>query len=181
MREDDVPRTHELTDPARRARAPARTRGREGGHPVHRDRRSPRARRGARLRHRRPARDGSDAARPAHGHGPRLRRRRRRPVHPLPAERSVPVSLYADTAGAYARYRAEDPRIAALIHAALGDARSVVNVGAGQGAYEPSDREVTAVEPEPAMIAARTRPAVQGVAEALPFPDDRFDAAMAVL
>jgi SAM-dependent methyltransferase len=91
------------------------------------------------------------------------------------------VSLYADTAAAYARYRREDPRIAAAIHAALGNARSIVNVGAGQGAYEPRDREVTAVEPEPAMTAAAGRQAVAGVAEALPFADDSFDAAMAVL
>jgi SAM-dependent methyltransferase len=91
------------------------------------------------------------------------------------------VSLYARTAGAYARRRAEDPQIAAVIHAALGDARTVVNVGAGQGAYEPRDRTVTAVEPEPAMIAARATPAVQASAEALPFGDDAFDAAMAVL
>jgi SAM-dependent methyltransferase len=94
------------------------------------------------------------------------------------------VSLYADTAAAYSRFRAEDPRIAAAIHAALGDARTVVNVGAGQGAYEPRDREVTAVEPEAEMIAARppgAAPAVLGSAEALPFTDGAFDAAMAVL
>jgi SAM-dependent methyltransferase len=91
------------------------------------------------------------------------------------------VSLYRDTAAAYARYRREDPRIAAAIHAALGDARTVVNVGAGQGAYEPRDRAVTAVEPEPAMTAAAGREAVAGVAEALPFADKSFDAAMAVL
>ncbi len=57
----------------------------------------------------------------------------------------------------------------------------MVNVGAGQGAYEPRDREVTAVEPEPAMTVAAGRHAVQGVAEALPFAGDSFDAAMAVL
>jgi SAM-dependent methyltransferase len=91
------------------------------------------------------------------------------------------VSLYAATAEAYARRRAEDPWIAAAIRAALGDARTVVNVGAGLGAYEPRDREVTAVEPEPRMIAARARPAVQAAAEALPFPDASFEAAMAVL
>ena len=87
-----------------------------------------------------------------------------------------------DTIGAgYSATRREDPRIAALIHEALGDASSVVNVGAGTGSYEPRDREVTAVEPEPAMTAAAGRRAVQGVAEALPFADDSFDAAMAVL
>ena len=66
----------------------------------------------------------------------------------------------------------------------LGDARSVVNVGAGAGSYEPPDREVTAVEPSEIMI--RQRPpgaakAVQAVAEELPFADDSFDAAMAIL
>ncbi|HEX6027057.1 MAG TPA: methyltransferase domain-containing protein [Solirubrobacter sp.] len=89
------------------------------------------------------------------------------------------MSLYERTAGAYGRRRAEDPRIAAVIHAALGDARTVVNVGAGKGAYEPRDRDVTPVEPEPAM--SGSRPAVQAYAEDLPFADDAFDAAMAVL
>ena len=89
------------------------------------------------------------------------------------------MSQYAQWADAYSRYRGEDPRIAASIHDALGDARTVVNVGAGRGAYEPRDREVTAVEPEPGMSGAR--PAVQAYAEDLPFEDDAFDAAMAVL
>jgi len=94
------------------------------------------------------------------------------------------VSLYADTADAYARYRAEDPAIAAVIREALGDARTVVNVGAGTGNYEPPDREVTAVEPSAVMIAQRppgAAPVVQASAEELPFEDDSFDAAMAVL
>jgi SAM-dependent methyltransferase len=85
---------------------------------------------------------------------------------------------------AYSQHRRADHRIAARIHAALGDARTVVNVGAGQGAYEPRDRDVTAVEPSAEMIAARppgSAPAVQASAEALPFPDGAFDAAMAVL
>jgi len=78
--------------------------------------------------------------------------------------------------------RQPDPRITAYIDAALGDARTVVNVGAGAGSYEPADREVTAVEPSLAM--RRQRPshlsaAVDAVAEELPFADDSFDAAMA--
>ena len=80
--------------------------------------------------------------------------------------------------------RREDPRIAARIRAALGDARNVVNVGAGAGAYEPPDLEVTAVEPSAVMRAQRppdAKPAVDAAAEALPFPDRSFDAAMAVL
>jgi SAM-dependent methyltransferase len=67
---------------------------------------------------------------------------------------------------------------------ALGDAQSVVNVGAGAGSYEPPDRDVTSVEPSEVMIAQRppgAASAVQAAAERLPFEDDSFDAAMAVL
>ena len=84
----------------------------------------------------------------------------------------------------YGEHRRADPRIAAQIEAALGDARSVLNVGAGTGSYEPAGREVTAVEPSAAMIAQRpagSAPAVQAGAEALPLEDDSFDAAMAIL
>jgi len=84
----------------------------------------------------------------------------------------------------YSATRQTDPRIAARLWAALGDARSVVNVGAGTGNYEPPDRDVTAVEPSAVMIAQRppgAAPAVQAAAERLPFADASFDAAMAVL
>ncbi|MDP9256416.1 MAG: class I SAM-dependent methyltransferase [Actinomycetota bacterium] len=84
----------------------------------------------------------------------------------------------------YATTRAPDPRIARQIAEALGDARSVVNVGAGTGAYEPRGLEVVAVEPSAVMLAQRApgaAPAVQAAAEALPFPDASFDAALAVL
>ena len=84
----------------------------------------------------------------------------------------------------YAAHRRTDPRIAALVHAALGEARTVVNVGAGAGSYEPADRDVTAVEPSEAMRRQRPAhlaPAVDAVAEALPFPDGSFDAAMAMV
>lgn len=81
----------------------------------------------------------------------------------------------------YAYRRRTDPGIAALVLAALGDARTVVNVGAGAGSYEPADREVTAVEPSATMRAQRERPAVDAVAENLPFDDDSFDAAMAIV
>ncbi len=84
----------------------------------------------------------------------------------------------------YALARQPEPRIAAAILTALGDARSVVNVGAGAGSYEPRDRRVQAVEPSEKMIRQRpddAAPCVQGVAESLPFAADAFDAAMAVL
>jgi SAM-dependent methyltransferase len=91
--------------------------------------------------------------------------------------------LYDRIGGSYRATRRPDPRIAALIDAALGDARSVVNVGAGTGAYEPTDREVLAVEPSETMIAQRpprSAPVIQASAEELPLPDDSFDAALAV-
>ncbi|MBB4919763.1 methyltransferase domain-containing protein [Streptosporangium saharense] len=84
----------------------------------------------------------------------------------------------------YAGRRRTDPRIASHVHAALGQARTVVNVGAGAGSYEPPDRHVVAVEPSAAMRAQRPRhlaPAVDAAAERLPFDDDAFDAAMATV
>src|SRR5919204_160460 len=92
-------------------------------------------------------------------------------------------SLYDRIGGNYRATRRADPRIAALIRDALGDAHSVVNVGAGSGAYEPLDREVLAVEPSETMIVQRPRdsaPAIQASAEELPLSDDSFDAALAV-
>lgn len=90
-----------------------------------------------------------------------------------------------DTIGrGYAGKRTPDPRIAAAIHAVLGDAQTVLNVGAGTGSYEPTDRIVTALEPSAEMIRQRPEGApevIQGVAEKLPFGDGAFDAAMAVL
>jgi SAM-dependent methyltransferase len=94
------------------------------------------------------------------------------------------VTDYERVGGLYDRTRRPDARIAARILAALGDARTVVNVGAGTGAYEPSDRIVVAVEPSAAMIAARPAAAaavVQAPAETLPFADGRFDAALGIL
>lgn len=91
---------------------------------------------------------------------------------------------YERVGGLYDRTRRPDPRIAARVHAALGEARTVVNVGAGTGAYEPDDRTVVAVEPSAAMIAGRPEgaaPVVQASAEALPFADGEFEAALGVL
>jgi SAM-dependent methyltransferase len=90
-----------------------------------------------------------------------------------------------ETGGAgYAANRQPDPRIAAHVHAALGDAQTVINVGAGAGSYEPLDRRVTAIEPSAAMRSQRPRhlsQAIDAVAEELPFPDGSFDAAMATI
>jgi SAM-dependent methyltransferase len=95
------------------------------------------------------------------------------------------VTARYDTIGrTYAATRRADPRIAARIRAAIGDVTSVVNVGAGAGSYEPDDCAVVAVEPSRTMLeqrAAGAAPAVQAVAERLPFPDRTFDAALAVL
>jgi SAM-dependent methyltransferase len=82
----------------------------------------------------------------------------------------------------YGRQRRTDPRIAARIHAALGDAATVLNVGAGTGSYEPRDRWVLAVEPSATMRSGRgigAAPALAARAEALPFDDASVDAAMA--
>jgi SAM-dependent methyltransferase len=84
----------------------------------------------------------------------------------------------------YAGTRREDPRIAQRIHAALGDARSVVNVGAGTGSYEPADRHVIAIEPSDVMAGQRPPqrvPAIRAAADDLPLRDDSVDAATAIL
>jgi SAM-dependent methyltransferase len=84
----------------------------------------------------------------------------------------------------YSSTRRPDPRIAAQIHEALGDARSIANVGAGAGAYEPCDREVLPIEPSKRMIAQRSpelAPAIRGHAECLPLAADSVDAAMACM
>jgi SAM-dependent methyltransferase len=95
------------------------------------------------------------------------------------------VSVRYDAIGAgYARTRREDPRLAARLHAALGDARTIVNVGAGAGSYEPRDRHVIAVEPSDVMAAQRPpelAPAIAARADQLPLRDGSVDAAMAIL
>ncbi|MCB9764806.1 MAG: methyltransferase domain-containing protein [Alphaproteobacteria bacterium] len=83
----------------------------------------------------------------------------------------------------YASRRVEDPRLGERIRLALGDARTVVNVGAGAGSYEPEDRTVLAVEPSAVMAAQRPpgRPAIRATADQLPLHDRSVDAAMTVL
>ena len=92
--------------------------------------------------------------------------------------------LYDRIGHGYPATRRADPRIAAAILDALGDARTVVNVGAGTGNYEPAGREVLAVEPSAAMIAQRpagAAPCLQASAEDLPLEDGSFDAATALM
>ncbi len=88
---------------------------------------------------------------------------------------------YGRIGGPYSDFRRPDPRIAELIEMALAGARTVLNVGAGAGSYEPADREITAVEPAASMRAQRPAdlvPAIDATAEDLPFGDDTFDASM---
>jgi SAM-dependent methyltransferase len=98
---------------------------------------------------------------------------------------TAPAQTRYDRIGeGYARTRREDPRLAERIHVALGAARTVVNVGAGAGSYEPRDRYVIAVEPSDRMAAQRARelaPAIRATADRLPLRDGSVDAAMTVL
>jgi SAM-dependent methyltransferase len=92
------------------------------------------------------------------------------------------AQLYDTIGTTYIATRCTEPRIAAQLWSALGDARTVLNVGAGTGSYEPPDRDVTAVEPSAVMRAQRPAGAarcVAATADRLPFEDGSFDAAMA--
>jgi len=94
------------------------------------------------------------------------------------------LARYDSIGHEYARLRREDPRLRALIHGALGAARTIVNVGAGTGSYEPRDRHVIAIEPSDVMAAQRPRelaPAIRASAGELPLRDASVDAAMAIL
>jgi len=118
---------------------------------------------------------------------PRVRgdRRFRRELSAARDNRDVERAPAYDVMGVgYTTTRREEPRIARRIWDALGDAASVANIGAGTGNYEPSDREVIAVEPSEVMMAQRrpdAAPAVQGTAEQIPLEDASVDAAMAVI
>ncbi len=95
-----------------------------------------------------------------------------------------PGQLYDTIGASYLATRRTEPRIAARIWAALDGARTVLNVGAGTGSYEPPDHHVTAVEPSAVMRAQRPASAalcLAAMADSLPFADQSFDAAMAVL
>jgi SAM-dependent methyltransferase len=95
-----------------------------------------------------------------------------------------PAFDYDKGGGGYTGVRRADPRIASQIHAALGDAAHILNVGAGAGSYEPPDRHVVPLEPSAVMRRQRPRhlaPALVATADAIPFDDEAFDAAMAVL
>jgi SAM-dependent methyltransferase len=88
---------------------------------------------------------------------------------------------YGRIGTSYADYRRPEARIAAVIEQALAGAKTVINVGAGTGSYESQTFEITAVEPSATMRAQRPphlSPAIDAVAESLPFPDQSFDAAM---
>jgi SAM-dependent methyltransferase len=94
-----------------------------------------------------------------------------------------PLAKYDDIGQTYSASRKEDPHLASMIRATLSDARSVLNVGAGTGAYEPRDLDVLAVEPSEKMIAQRpagSAPVARASAERLPVADRSFDAAMTV-
>lgn len=96
----------------------------------------------------------------------------------------APGTLYDAIGRRYASVRRPDPRIERRLHAALGGATPILNVGAGTGSYEPDDRVVVAVEPSPTMLLQRpgpSAPALRGVAEHLPFPDGAFEGALALL
>lgn len=98
------------------------------------------------------------------------------------ADGSAGDADYGAIATGYPSYRQPEPVIAAQIEQALGGARSILNVGAGAGSYEPLDREVTAVEPSASMRARRPphlAMAIDAVAEQLPFHDGQFEASMA--
>ena len=102
----------------------------------------------------------------------------------MPLPESNVLSTYDQIGSGYRQTRKEDPRVASLIASELRSAGTVLNVGAGTGSYEPADRFVVAVEPSHVMLRQRpseAAPAVQAIAERLPFRDDAFDAALAVL
>ena len=100
------------------------------------------------------------------------------------AVRNIPWGQYTTRSATTIEVtRQPDPRMAQAIRAALGDARTVLNVGAGTGSDEPTELQAVAVEPSRAMIQQRpagAAPVVQAVAEHLPWADAAFDATLAI-
>lgn len=98
---------------------------------------------------------------------------------------SNPAFDYDKLGQKYSGHRQTDPRIAQYVHTALADAKTVLNVGAGAGSYEPTDKYVVAVEPSVVMRSQRMRngrvPAINAKADHLPFDDNAFDASMAMV
>jgi SAM-dependent methyltransferase len=96
-----------------------------------------------------------------------------------------PAFNYDQLGQKYSGYRQTDPRIADFVNKALGDAKTILNVGAGAGSYEPADKYVIAVEPSVVMRAQRMKnnkvPAINAKADNLPFDDNSFDASMAMV
>lgn len=102
-------------------------------------------------------------------------------MKPRAADGSAGDADYGVIGSSYSAFRRPDSRIARAVWDALGDASTVLNVGAGTGSYEPTGRVVTAVEPSATMRRQRPSslvPARNAVAESLPFPDGSFDASM---
>ena len=95
----------------------------------------------------------------------------------------MPTHRYDTIGRGYTTFRRPDPRIARQIWAAVGEADRIVNVGAGTGSYERTDRRMVAVEPSAVMVSQRDGriPVVRATAESLPFPDDSFDVALALM
>ena len=96
-----------------------------------------------------------------------------------------PAFNYDKLGHTYSGHRQTDPRIAALVHDQLADAKTILNVGAGAGSYEPQDKYVVAVEPSVVMRRQRLTlgkvPAIDAKADQLPFDDKTFDASMAMV
>lgn len=92
--------------------------------------------------------------------------------------------IYNQIGSFYSQTRREDPAIYNKIIGALGNSKTVINIGAGTGSYEPRDRTVVAVEPSEVMIKQRSFqciPSVRAMADSLPFIDKSFDASMTVI
>jgi SAM-dependent methyltransferase len=94
-----------------------------------------------------------------------------------------PAYNYDKLGQKYSVKRQTEPAIFSYIVKALGDAATVLNVGAGTGSYEPTDRYVIAVEPSLVMRSQREsnnkNPAVIAFADNLPFDDNSFEASTA--